>query len=99
MFRSKRPKEKREFNPRAHGAIYLIAAFYLCTLVYDLVKSYLAGGEEAPSGVFLALGTAVLGGGAALLVFFARRMFRMPSGAGGEEEDPEGAEAGDGEDP
>ena len=34
---------KREFNPRSHAMIYLMAIVYLAYLIFQMVKGYLAG--------------------------------------------------------
>ena len=75
---SKEKPPKREFNPRSHGAVYLLAVVYLCYLIFQMVKRYLAGGPDAPSVSLLVGGIALLGGGCVILGILARKMFLMP---------------------
>lgn len=65
---------KREFNPRSHAMIYLLAMVYLAWLIVQMVKDYLAGGPDAPSFSLLLGGIALLGGGCILLGVLARKM-------------------------
>lgn len=65
---------KREFNPRSHAMIYLLAMVYLAWLIVQMVKDYLAGGPDAPSFSLLIGGVALLGGGCILLGVLARKM-------------------------
>ena len=65
---------KREFNPRSHAMIYLLAVIYLIYLIVQMVKEYLAGGPDAPSVPLLIGGVAVLGGGCVLLGVLAWKM-------------------------
>ncbi len=65
---------KREFNPRSHAMIYLMAIVYLVYLIFQMVKGYLEGGPDAPSFPLLIGGVAVLGGGCVLLGVLAWKM-------------------------
>lgn len=76
MFGSKKPK--REFRPRSHAAIYVVAMIYLGFLIYDFVGKYRAGGPDAPSAGMLAAGVAALGVGIILLGVLAWRMYNFP---------------------
>ena len=68
---------KREFNPRSHAMIYLMAIVYLAYLIFQMVKGYLAGG------------VALLGGGCILLGILAWKMSAM---APKEEDQADGSE-------
>ena len=80
---------KREFNPRSHAMIYLMAIVYLAYLIFQMVKGYLAGGPDAPSFALLAGGVALLGGGCILLGILAWKMSAM---APKEEDQADGSE-------
>lgn len=75
MSDSKPPK--REFNPRSHAMIYLMAIVYLVYLIFQIVKGYLSGGPDAPSFTMLIGGVALLGGGCILLGILAWKMSAM----------------------
>lgn len=90
MSRSKRPK--REFHPRSHAAIYLIALLYLGYLLADLVQAYRAGGSGAPSTALLAVGVVVLGGGILVLAALAWKMSTLPPRPEKNAEQPEESE-------
>lgn len=83
MFGSKRPK--REFQPGSHATIYLIGAVYLGYLIFELVQSYRAGGDGAPTTAFLIGGVALLGLGMAALVGLAWWMSKQPPKKGDSE--------------
>lgn len=68
---------KREFNPRSHAMIYLLAVVYLIYLIVQMVKEYLAGGPDAPSVPLLIGGVALLGGGCIFLGVLAHKMSSM----------------------
>jgi TRAP-type C4-dicarboxylate transport system permease small subunit len=70
-------KPKKEFRPQAHATIYLIAIIYLGYLLFQLVRSALAGGSGAPTTVQLIAGILLLGGGMVFLGFLAWRMSRI----------------------
>ena len=63
----KEKKPKREFRPQAHATVYLIALLYVGYLLVSMILRALRGGPEAPTGLQLALGILILGGGAAVL--------------------------------
>lgn len=93
MFGSKKPK--REFRPRSHAAIYVVAMIYLGFLIYDFVGRYRAGGPDAPSAGMLAAGVAALGVGMILLGILAWRMYNMPVPENEDTEDPDEFEDGE----
>lgn len=68
---------KRDFNPRSHAMIYLMAIVYLVYLIFQMVKGYLSGGPDAPSFTMLIGGAALLGGGCILLGILAWKMSAM----------------------
>lgn len=70
-------KEKREFHPRSHAAIYVVGIIYLVYQLVNLLRAYQAGGPDSPSGLLLAGGILVLGGGSVLLGVLAWRMSQM----------------------
>lgn len=72
-------RPKREFRPQAHAAIYLIALLYVAYLLFQMVMGAVRGGPDAPAGWQLALGVAVLGGGAALLGVLTWHMLHLPA--------------------
>lgn len=93
MSGSKKPK--REFRPRSHAAIYVVAMIYLGFLIYDFVNRYRAGGPDAPSAGMLAAGVAALGVGIILLGVLAWRMYNFPvpeDEDGGDPDEPEDEE-------
>ena len=64
-------KQKTNFNRSADAVRRLVCRILAIGLVlywlYDLVKSYLAGGEDAPSKTLLIIAIVVLGGGAVFM--------------------------------
>lgn len=54
----------------------LIAACFVLYLLLDIVKAYLQGGPEAPSGTMLAVSIVLLGGGAVLMVLLSLSTWR-----------------------
>ena len=74
----KNRRPKREFRPQAHAALYLIALLYVAYLLFQMVMGAVRGGPDAPASWQLALGVAVLGGGAALLGVLTWHMLRLP---------------------
>ncbi len=84
----KEKKQKHEFQPRSHALIYLLAIVYLGWLLAQMLQSAFQGGADAPTGLELAGGILVLGGGIVLLAILAWKMSHMPpksSGEAGEE--------------
>lgn len=66
---SSRPK-----NPDAYFGFKLLASGYLLYLTWDIIKMYLAGGEDQPSVPLLIFSVLFLGGGA---IFIAVSSFKM----------------------
>ena len=75
----KNRRPKREFRPQAHAALYLIALLYVAYLLFQMVMGAVRGGPDAPASWQLALGVAVLGGGAALLGVLTWHMLHLPA--------------------
>ena len=93
---------KGPINPRVRANVYALAALYLAYLYYQVAKPYLTRDPYGPTAFQFTLGTAVLGGGAAVLGFLAWKMFKAPlpeeePGDGLEEEDSALLEEEDGE--
>lgn len=78
-----RKKPKREFSPNAHASIYLLALLYVGYQLFQLIKSAVNGGANAPSTLNLVLGIVVLGGGVILLAFLIWRMTHLPASDNG----------------
>ena len=64
----------RPNNPDAYFGFKLLAAGYLLYLTWDIIKMYIAGGEDQPSIPLLIFSILFLGGGA---IFIAVSSFRM----------------------
>lgn len=64
----------RPNNPDAYFGFKLLAAGYLLYLTWDIIKMYIAGGEDQPSVPLLIISVLFLGGGA---VFIAVSSFKM----------------------
>ena len=56
-------EQKAPGNPTTMILFRVIAIGYVAWLLKDVVKSYFAGGPEAPSGLFVLLSVLILGGG------------------------------------
>lgn len=64
LFKKQEEQEERPVNPNYMVTIRALAVGYLLYLVYDMVRMYLAGGEDAPSLGLLLFSVVLLGGGA-----------------------------------
>lgn len=58
--------------------IRVIAALFVFYSLFDIVKAYFAGGEDAPSLMLLALSALVLGGGGIFIAFMAWKEWKKP---------------------
>lgn len=92
----KEKKPKREFRPQAHATVYLIALLYVGYLLVSMILRALRGGPEAPTGLQLALGILILGGGAAVLGVLTWHMLHLPP-AGPKPEEPAPADTPQGD--
>lgn len=90
--RNKEPRPKREFRPQAHATVYLIALLYVAYLLGSMIWRAVQGGPEAPTGLQLALGVVVLGGGAAVLGVLTWHMLHLepPARQPGAQQEPAG---------
>ena len=68
---SGRPK-----NPDAYFGFKLLASGYLLYLTWDIIKMYLAGGEDKPSLPLLIFSVVFLAGGALFIAISSFRMWR-----------------------
>lgn len=68
---SGRPK-----NPDAYFGFKLLASGYLLYLTWDIIKMYLAGGEDQPSVPLLIFSVLFLGGGAIWIAISSFNMWR-----------------------
>lgn len=59
----KKEKEERPINVTTLVAVRLLAVGYCLYCLWEIIKMYMAGGEDAPSIWLLLLGILVLGGG------------------------------------
>lgn len=57
-------QNSRPRNPDNYFMFKLLAAGYLLYLLWDIIKMYMAGGEDQPSVLLMVCSFAVLGGGA-----------------------------------
>ena len=73
IFRKNDEKEKRPVNPTPLLGIRAVAVGYALYCLWQIIKMYIDGGEEAPSIWMLLLAIAVLGGGAVLIAVLTVR--------------------------
>lgn len=70
-----------------------ISAVMLASMLWTIVKAYLAGGPEAPTLTILLLAIAVLGGGIAFAVVYGLSLLKKyPAQRSRQEEDAEKSE-------
>ena len=94
LFKKNKEKEERPVNPNALLGIRALAVGYLIYCLWQIVKMYMEGGEEAPSVWLLILAIVVLGGGAiwiAIMTFLKLRQLKEEERARLDEEDAEQA--------
>lgn len=78
--------ERGPGDPRVRAGFYAMAALYLAYLYYQLAKPFFTGDPDGPPVLAFALGTVVLGGGAAVLGLLAWKIYRTPPDQGGGED-------------
>lgn len=94
LFKKNEEKEERPVNPNALLGIRALAVGYLIYCLWQIVKMYMEGGEEAPSVWLLILAIVVLGGGAvwiAIMTFLKLKELKEQERARLDEEDAEQA--------
>lgn len=94
LFKKNEEKEERPVNPNALLGIRALAVGYLIYSLWQIVKMYMEGGEEAPSIWLLLLAIVVLGGGAvwiAIMTFLKLKQLKEEARARLDEEDAEQA--------
>lgn len=64
-----------------------ITTVMLASMLWTIVKAYLAGGSEAPTLAILLLAIAVLGGGMAFAVLYAISLLKRYSAKGPQQEE------------
>ena len=70
---------KNSNQPRNMNSVMmfrLLAAGYVLYMLYQVVKSYIEGGEEAPSLFLLLFSIVLLGGGAAVILLLSWREYK-----------------------
>lgn len=87
MFGRRPEGDGRRPAPDAKGraGVYALCALYLGYLLYQLLSPLLTGAGELPPRTALLLGVPVLGGGMAVLLILAWRIYRAPAPRDGEE--------------
>jgi len=81
-----RDNSNRPRNPDNYFMFKLLGAGYLLYLVYDIIKMYIAGGEDQPSVFLLVLSIVVLGGGAIFIAVHSFLQWRRHKREAAEEE-------------
>lgn len=56
--------------------IRLLAVGYVFYMLFDMIKGYIAGGEEAPTVLALVLGIVVLGGGGIAILIISWKQYK-----------------------
>ena len=77
-------------NMSSTFAIRCLAAVFVFYSLYDIVRAYFAGGEDAPSLLLLLLAILVLGGGGAFVAYSAYKEWKRDDSA---QDETSGAEA------
>ena len=70
-------REKRPVNPQTMMTIRLLAVGYLLYTVYDMIKLYRAGGEDAPSLLFLVAVVALFVAGSAWIAVVSYKQWKQ----------------------
>ena len=70
-------------------AIRCLAACFVLYSLYDIVRAYFAGGEDAPTPFLLLLAVVVLGGGGAYIAYTAYKEWKRDPNEQATEEEPE----------
>lgn len=94
LFKKNEEKEVRPVNPNTLLGIRALAVGYLIYCLWQIVKMFIEGGEEAPSIWLLLLAIVVLGGGAvwiAVMTILKLKQLREEERARLDEEDAENA--------
>ena len=92
LFKKNEEKEQRPVNPTTLFGIRALAVGYMLYCLWQIVKMYMEGGEEAPSIWLLLLGIVVLGGGAvwiAVMTFLKLKQLKEEERARLDAEDAE----------
>ena len=88
--------QKSGGNFNATVAIRCLAAAFVFYSLYDIVRGYFVGGEEAPSLLLLILSIVVLGGGGVFIAWMAWKEWKKGSEPAQQSEEaeqlPEGEE-------
>lgn len=64
---TKKEKEKKPVNPTTLFGVRVLAVAYLGYSLWQIIRMYIEGGEQAPSLLLLILAIVVLGGGAVFI--------------------------------
>ena len=75
---AKQKDPRPPIDPRVRANLYGLGALYLVYLYYQIAKPFLTRDPYGPTAGQFALGTLILGGGAAALGFLAWRMRKAP---------------------
>ena len=70
-------EQRQPGNPTTMLLFRVLAVGYVLWMLKDLVVSYLAGGEEAPSLIVLLVAIAVLGGGCVWIGFMTYKQWKL----------------------